>query len=111
MSIRCTTGNEVGSSRLIACNGKSVNDSMIATRIYVLMSWTLRLLTLAVINNFALHVIRHLMSQIVKGAEVADADHEFIKKLANDMETKLMREAPNCPMYGSKHVAIGRALL
>ncbi|KAL2746088.1 hypothetical protein V1477_005745 [Vespula maculifrons] len=86
-------------------------DFTIATRIFLLMSWTLRLLTLAVIYNFALHVIRHLMCQIVKGAEVADAAHEFIKKLVNDMEPKLMREAQNYPTYRSKHVATGRALL
>ncbi|KAL2750376.1 hypothetical protein V1477_001361 [Vespula maculifrons] len=90
---------------------EEVEDFMIATRIFLLMSWTLSLLTLAVIYNFALHVIRHLMCQIVKGAEVADAAHEFIKKLVNDMEPKLMREAPNYPTYRSKHVATGRALL
>ncbi|KAL2750413.1 hypothetical protein V1477_001398 [Vespula maculifrons] len=83
---------------------------MIATRIFLLMSWTLSLLTLAVIYNFALHVIRHLMCQIVKGAEGADAAHEFIKKLVNDMEPKLMREAPNYPTYRSKHSALDREI-
>ncbi|KAL2746110.1 hypothetical protein V1477_005767 [Vespula maculifrons] len=95
---------------LISGDNSYMDNFMIATRIFLLMSWTLSLLTLAVIYNFALHVIRHLMCQIVKGAEVADAAHEFIKKLVNDMEPKLMREAQNYPTYRSKHVATDRIL-
>nr|KAF7378532.1 hypothetical protein H0235_018491 [Vespula pensylvanica] len=62
-------------------------------------------------KNCALHVIRHLMCQIVKGTEIPDAAHEFIKKLPNDLEPKFVREAPNYPVYGSKHVAIAKIIL
>ncbi|KAL2750318.1 mitochondrial potassium channel ATP-binding subunit-like isoform X2 [Vespula maculifrons] len=47
------------------------------------------------ISNFALHVIRNLMCQIIKAEEEADAAHEFITNLPNDLVGKLVRESPN----------------
>ncbi|KAL2750391.1 hypothetical protein V1477_001376 [Vespula maculifrons] len=47
---------------------------------------------LCLLNEFCVTNIRHLMCQIVKSAEEADAAHEFITNLPND--TKLLREAP-----------------
>ncbi|KAF7380348.1 hypothetical protein HZH68_016213 [Vespula germanica] len=40
-------------------------------------------------ENFALHVIRHLMCQMVKTAEEPDAAYEFITNLANNLKPKL----------------------
>ncbi|KAF7380388.1 hypothetical protein HZH68_016253 [Vespula germanica] len=46
-------------------------------------------------NNFALHVIRHLMCQMVKTAEEADAAYEFITNLANNLKPKLRYKRRN----------------
>ncbi|KAL2750389.1 hypothetical protein V1477_001374 [Vespula maculifrons] len=45
--------------------------------------------------NCALLVIRHLMCQMVKTAEEADAACEFITNLANNLKPKLVREEAN----------------
>ncbi|KAL2750307.1 hypothetical protein V1477_001465 [Vespula maculifrons] len=43
-------------------------------------------------ENFALHVIRNLMCQIIKAEEEVDAAHVFITNLPND----LVGNALNC---------------
>nr|KAF7390448.1 hypothetical protein H0235_017610 [Vespula pensylvanica] len=65
------------------------------------MNGILSLLTLAILKNFALHVIHHLICQIVKTAEEADAAHEFITNLPSDKKTKLVKEAPNYSVHGN----------
>ncbi|KAL2746081.1 hypothetical protein V1477_005738 [Vespula maculifrons] len=67
-----------------------LNDFMMAARVFFIDEWDIR--SLAILKNFALLNIRHLMCQIVKSAEEADAAHEFITNLPNDR--KLLREAP-----------------
>ncbi|KAF7380390.1 hypothetical protein HZH68_016255 [Vespula germanica] len=69
-----------------------------ATRIFLLMNG---ILSLAILKNFALHVIRHLICQIVKTAEEGDAAHELITNLLSDKKTKLMSETPNYPVHGN----------
>ncbi|KAL2750330.1 hypothetical protein V1477_001461 [Vespula maculifrons] len=54
-------------------------DFIMATRVFPSMS-----------ENFALLVIRHLMCQMVKTAEEADAACEFITNLANNLKPKLI---------------------
>ncbi|KAL2746095.1 hypothetical protein V1477_005752 [Vespula maculifrons] len=66
----------------------SKEDFMMAARVFFIDEWDIR--SLAVLKNFALLNIRHLMCQIVKSAEEADAAHEFITNLPND--TALDRE-------------------
>ncbi|KAL2719999.1 LOW QUALITY PROTEIN: hypothetical protein V1477_021146 [Vespula maculifrons] len=51
--------------------------------------------------DFASRIVRHLMYQIVKSAEEADAAHEFITNLPNDMKLKLVRETLNYAVYGN----------
>ncbi|KAL2750242.1 hypothetical protein V1477_001529 [Vespula maculifrons] len=58
-------------------------------------------------ENFTLHVIRHLMCQIVKRAEDADAAYEFITNLANNLKPKLVREKANYLMSES-NIALDR---
>ncbi|KAL2719974.1 hypothetical protein V1477_021121 [Vespula maculifrons] len=77
------------------------NGFMMATRVFLLISGTLDLLTLVILKNFVFHIIRHLMYQIVYATEEADAAHEFITNLPSDMNPKLVREAPNYPAYGN----------
>ncbi|KAL2750232.1 LOW QUALITY PROTEIN: hypothetical protein V1477_001519 [Vespula maculifrons] len=61
-------------------------------------------------QNFTSHVICHLMCQIVKAAEEADATHEFITNLANDVKPNLVRKETNY-MVSENNVAIAGALL
>ncbi|KAL2746102.1 hypothetical protein V1477_005759 [Vespula maculifrons] len=94
-------------------------DFMMTTRVFLLMRGTLGLLTVAILNivlvkmlhereeNFALHVIRNLMCQIIKAEEEADAAHEFITNLPNDLVGKLVRESPNYLVYGN-NIALNR---
>ncbi|KAL2719896.1 hypothetical protein V1477_021043 [Vespula maculifrons] len=64
------------------------NGFMMATRVFLLISGTLDLLTLVILK-------------IVYATEEADAAHEFITNLPSDMNPKLVREAPNYPAYGN----------
>ncbi|KAL2750364.1 hypothetical protein V1477_001349 [Vespula maculifrons] len=59
-----------------------LNDFMMTARVFFIDEWDIR--SLAILKNFALLNIRHLMCQIVKSAEEADAAHEFITNLPND---------------------------
>ncbi|KAL2750300.1 hypothetical protein V1477_001472 [Vespula maculifrons] len=52
-------------------------------------------------ENFALLVIRHLMCQMVKTAEEADAAYEFITNLADNLKLKLVREEANYLVYAT----------
>ncbi|KAF7380382.1 hypothetical protein HZH68_016247 [Vespula germanica] len=72
-----------------------------ATEVLLLMRGTLGLLTAAILKNRALHVIHHLLCQIVKRAEEADAGYEFITNLANNLKPKLVREEANYVVYES----------
>ncbi|KAL2746091.1 hypothetical protein V1477_005770 [Vespula maculifrons] len=73
--------------------------------------WVIRSLTLSNFKgnkmldvgeeNCALLVIRHLMCQMVKTAEEADAACEFITNLANNLKPKLVREEANYLVYES----------
>ncbi|KAL2746077.1 hypothetical protein V1477_005734 [Vespula maculifrons] len=65
-------------------------DFIMATRVFPSMS-----------ENCALLVIRHLMYQMVKTAEEADAACEFITNLANNLKPKLVREEANYLVYES----------
>ncbi|KAF7380374.1 hypothetical protein HZH68_016239 [Vespula germanica] len=65
-------------------------DLMMATGVLLYIRGTLGLLTAAILKNLALHVIRHLMCQIVKTAEEADAAYEFITNIANNLKPKLV---------------------
>nr|KAF7390421.1 hypothetical protein H0235_017583 [Vespula pensylvanica] len=66
------------------------NGFMMSTRVFLLISGTLNLLTLAILKNFALHIVRYLLYQIVKTAEEAGAAHEFITNLPRDMKPKTL---------------------
>ncbi|KAF7380363.1 hypothetical protein HZH68_016228 [Vespula germanica] len=68
-----------------------------ATGVLLLMRGILGLLTVAILK-------------MVKAVEEADAAHEFITNLANDVKSKLVRKEPNY-MVSENNVAIARALL
>ncbi|KAF7380378.1 hypothetical protein HZH68_016243 [Vespula germanica] len=73
------------------------NDFMMATEVLLFMRRTLGLLTVAI-------------PKIVKATEEADAAHEFITYVANDVKPKLVRKEANY-MVSENNVAIARALL
>ncbi|KAF7379415.1 hypothetical protein HZH66_014786 [Vespula vulgaris] len=72
-------------------------DFMTTTGVLLLMRGTLGLLTAAILK-------------IVKATEEADAAHEFITNLANDVKPNLVRKETNY-MVSENNVAIAEALL
>ncbi|KAF7379413.1 hypothetical protein HZH66_014784 [Vespula vulgaris] len=101
----------IGTSCFSYLNGKSISAVFIE-RFYdgdgsiSIDKWDIRSLNSsypeATPLNFALHIVCHLMYQIVKAAVEADASHEFITNLPSEMKSKLAREAPNYLVYGNK---------
>ncbi|KAF7380383.1 hypothetical protein HZH68_016248 [Vespula germanica] len=71
------------------------NRNLVATEVLLLMRGTLVLLTVTIPKNLALHVTRHLICQILKAAQEADAAHEFITNLANDGKPKQLNYRAN----------------
>ncbi|KAL2719984.1 LOW QUALITY PROTEIN: hypothetical protein V1477_021131 [Vespula maculifrons] len=75
------------------------NDFLMATLVFLLVSGTLGLLTLAIMKEF--YVTYRSSLNIVYATEEADDAHEFVTNLPSDMKLKLVREALNYPVYGN----------